>query len=110
MGYLINYSYPGNIRELQNAVLRGLTLGEGRLILPVDLPPEICEKGMPLLTEGVGEAFPDTLTLEQLEVRYIARVIERKGGNLTQAARSLGISRSTIWRKIRKHGIPTVSK
>ncbi len=104
MSYLLNYPWPGNIRELENAVERAATLAEGPTILPRDLPAEVFERGLPLLPEG-GEVFPDGLTLEQLEARYIRRVIDREGGNLTRASKSLGISRSTLWRKISKYGL-----
>ncbi|MCA9728888.1 MAG: sigma-54-dependent Fis family transcriptional regulator [Candidatus Eisenbacteria bacterium] len=109
MGYLLNYDYPGNIRELENAIERAVTLVEGPRIQPTDLPPEIYEGGIPLLTGGrsgnVGESFPDNLTLEELERRYILHVLDRMGGNMTRAAKSLGISRSTLWRKVGKYGI-----
>lgn len=110
LSYLINYSWPGNIRELENAVERAVTLSDGPLVAPRDLPAEVCERGLPLLTEGGTETFPDGLTLDELEARYIRRVIQKEGGNLTRAARSLGISRSTLWRKIGKYGIPVASR
>jgi DNA-binding NtrC family response regulator len=110
MGYLLNYSWPGNIRELENAVERAVTLADGPLVQPRDLPAEVRERGLPLLTEGANESFPDDLTLAQLEARYIRRVIQKEGGNLTRAARSLGISRSTLWRKIGRYGISEVSR
>jgi two-component system, NtrC family, response regulator AtoC len=110
MGYLLNYPWPGNIRELENAVERGATLGEGPWILPRDLPPEVFERGIPLLTSGSADAYPDDLTLGELEARYIQRVIRKHEGNLTRTARSLGISRSTLWRKIGKYGIQGVSR
>jgi transcriptional regulator with PAS, ATPase and Fis domain len=102
---LLNYPFPGNVRELQNAVERSATLAEGAYIRPHDLPPEISEGGFPLLTEGKVETFPDDLTLEELERRYIQRVLDKLGGNMTQAAKSLGISRSTLWRKVNKYGL-----
>ena len=106
MGYLLNYEYPGNIRELENAMERAVTLVETPRIQPVDLPPEIFEGGIPLLTGGSGgDGYPDNLTLEELERRYILRVLAKTGGNMTKAARSLGISRSTLWRKVGKYGI-----
>lgn len=105
LALLLNYSFPGNVRELQNAVERAATLAEGPIIRPFDLPPEIAEGGLPLLTEGKVESFPDDLTLEELEMRYIQRVLDKLGGNMTHAARSLGISRSTLWRKVNKYGL-----
>jgi two-component system response regulator HydG len=110
MGYLLNYSWPGNIRELENAVERAVTLADGPLIQPRDLPAEVRERGLPLLSEGTNETFPDDLTLAQLEARYIRRAIQKEGGNLTRAARSLGISRSTLWRKLGRYGISGVSR
>ena len=105
LALLLNYPFPGNVRELQNAVERSATLADGAYIRPLDLPPEISEGGFPLLTEGKVETFPDDLTLEELERRYIQRVLDKLGGNMTQAARSLGISRSTLWRKVNKYGL-----
>jgi transcriptional regulator with PAS, ATPase and Fis domain len=110
LSYLINYSWPGNIRELENAVERAVTLSDGPWITPRDLPAEVCERGLPRLSDGSAESFPDDLTLDELEARYIRRVIQKEGGNLTRSARSLGISRSTLWRKIGRYGIPVVSK
>lgn len=105
MGLLLNYNYPGNIRELENAVERAATLVDSGRIPPHELPPEIAEGGLPLLVPGGGEAFPDDLTLAELERRYIERVVAKHDGNMTKAARSLGISRSTLWRKVGKYGL-----
>ena len=105
LALLLNYAFPGNVRELENAVERSATLAEGTHVRPLDLPPEIAEGGLPMLTEGKVETFPDDLTLEELERRYIQRVLDRKSGNMTHAAKSLGISRSTLWRKVSKYGL-----
>ncbi len=110
LGYLVNYRWPGNIRELENAVERASTLAEGPWITPRDLPPELSERGLPLLTEGhAAEPFPDDVSLEELEGRYIRHILRKEGGNQTRAAQILGISRSTLWRKIRKYQIPGAS-
>jgi len=107
LSFLVNYNWPGNIRELENAVERAATLCEGPWITPRDLPPEILERGIPMLPDHRAgqEAFPDDLTLEQLEAKYIRHILKKEGGNQTRAAQILGISRSTLWRKIRRYGI-----
>jgi len=110
MGYFLNYPWPGNIRELENAVERSATLADGHWVMPRDLPTEVVQRGIPLLGEGGGDQFPDGLTLEELEQRYIRRTIERERGNLSRAARSLGISRSTLWRKMARYGIPGAAR
>lgn len=110
MSFLMNYSYPGNIRELENTVERALTVCETPWIQPGDLPPELLERGVPLLAEGTVETLPDDLTLDQLEAMYIRRTIAKEAGNLTRAARKLGISRSTLWRKIGRYGITVGGK
>ena len=105
MSFLMNHAYPGNIRELENAIERAVTMADGPWVLPGDLPPEVCDRGVPLLPEGPVESLPDDLTLDEVEAHYIRRTILKEAGNLTRAARKLGISRSTLWRKMGRYGI-----
>ena len=102
---LMGYDYPGNVRELENAVERAVTLAEGSEITPKDLPPSIREPRLPLL--GRGSAFPysENMTLAQLEAEHIRRVLIHTAGNTTKAAKTLGISRSTLWRKMREYDL-----
>ncbi len=102
---LMRHDYPGNVRELENAVERAVTLAEGSEVVPADLPPALREQRTPLL--GRGSAFPysEGLTLAQLEAEHIRRVLSHTAGNTTRAAKSLGISRSTLWRKMREYGL-----
>ena len=98
---LVQYDYPGNVRELENAIERAVTLAEGRLIGADDLPPVFSQAR--LLPEGrSGAQDRDTWTLEQVERDHINRVLARHRGNLAHAARQLGISRTTLWRKLRR--------
>ena len=101
--YLLEYDYPGNVRELENAVERAVTLSEHGEITHLDLPPSFRHAPVRLL--GNGNAFPYTeaMTLAQLEAEHIRRVLVHFAGNTTKAARSLGISRSTLWRKMREY-------
>ncbi len=103
--YLVQYDYPGNVRELENAIERAVTLAERGEIDYVDLPPSLRQTPVRLL--GKGDAFPysEALTLAQLEAEHIRRVLVHFAGNTTKAARSLGISRSTLWRKMREYGL-----
>ncbi len=109
-GVLMNYDFPGNVRELENAVERGVILCDGDTIRVRDLPPEIGERGVPRLGPGEPEgAYPVELPLSEVEERHIRRVIAHVDGNLTRAAKSLGISRSTLWRKTKRYRITGVS-
>ncbi len=100
---LVRYDYPGNVRELENALQRAVALAEGDVIRPEDLPPQMREAARPRI-EAPREAVhvPDGLTLEEVEAIYIQRTLERVAGNASEAARRLGISRSTLWRKLKK--------
>ena len=103
--YLMRYDYPGNVRELENAIERAVTLAEGKEVTPADLPPTLREQRMPLLGRGSPFPYSESLTLAQLEAEHIRRVLVHTAGNTTKAARSLGISRSTLWRKMREYGL-----
>jgi two-component system response regulator HydG len=102
---LMRYPYPGNVRELENAIQRAVALAEGDVIRPEDLPPRMREIETKRL-EGPKTAteIQDGLTLAEVEAIYIRRALEQAGDNVSQAAKSLGISRSTLWRKMKKLG------
>jgi len=102
--YLIHYDYPGNVRELENAIERAVTLAEGPEVTHFDLPPTMREASVPLLREGNAFPYSETMTIAQLEAEHIRRVLTLYSGNTTKAARSLGISRSTLWRKMKEYG------
>jgi DNA-binding NtrC family response regulator len=94
---LQRYDWPGNVRELEGVIQRGLVLATGEVITLSDLPADL--RPAPA---GPGEAlWPADATLEEVEARWIRHVLDRCGGNRTQAARQLGIDPSTLWRKLR---------
>ena len=100
---LMRYRYPGNVRELENAIQRAVALAEGNLIRPEDFPRPFREAEQPKIEGPKGAVeMPDGLTLEAVEAIYIQRTMEQVAGNASEAARRLGISRSTLWRKLKK--------
>jgi DNA-binding NtrC family response regulator len=96
---LTNYTWPGNIRELENVLARALAVRTGRMLTPRDLPAHIA-KGPSALAAGAAQAAP--LTLEEVERRHILQVLERTEGNKLKAAEILGIDRSTLHRKLKQ--------
>ncbi len=94
---LMDYDWPGNVRELQNAVERAVVLGSSDLILPEDLPEAVLEAASPLAMPAGG--YHDTI--RDLKRRLIEGAIERAGGNLTEAARGLGLNVTYLHRLIR---------
>lgn len=105
------YGWPGNIRELQNAIACAGTLCSGNIICASDLPPNIARVADPgevsdasaTLTEGARQDVKQKKTLRQFlrerERDYMAAVLEETGGNRVKAADLLGISRATLYRK-----------
>jgi DNA-binding NtrC family response regulator len=106
---LMHYDYPGNVRELENAVQRAVTLSDGETIQASDLPPAFSQ---PRMLEGGGEpgAERDTWSMAEVEKEHIIRVLKRHRGNLIHTARQLGISRTTLWRKMKQYGIEKPKK
>jgi DNA-binding NtrC family response regulator len=94
---LLNYSWPGNIRELENIIQRAITLSQHEVILPEDLPASIIQKIDEKLFE---KALEEKFTLDQLEKEYIKRVLIETGGNKSKAAERLGLDRKTLYRKL----------
>lgn len=98
---LVTYDWPGNVRELENAIERAVLLADGKpKIEPQDLPPEV-RAGRPI---GVDQS-EDRLTLAEVERKHILAVLERMQGNRGRTAKALGISESTLWRKLCAYGV-----
>jgi DNA-binding NtrC family response regulator len=92
MEMLCNYNYPGNVRELYNIIQRAIIIAEGGIISPHHLPEEL----------KVARSIPIPESLADMEKRTIETTIQQCKGNLTHAARKLGINRTTLWRKMKK--------
>lgn len=90
---LMEYPWPGNVRELQHTLERAVILSDGSLLKPADFL--LHSKPMPSL-EG------QELTLEEMEQRMIQRALDQNGGNYSAAAQRLGISRQTLYNKLKK--------
>jgi DNA-binding NtrC family response regulator len=96
------YSWPGNVRELQNAIEHALVLGDGHVLLPRHLPLEIQSPDLSpsvALRPGAPASFSDA------EREALVEALRKSNGNKAQAAKLLGIHRSTIYAKIRQFGL-----
>ena len=103
----MNYNWPGNIRELQNIIERVVTLSKNETISVEELPLPAEESSA--LTEDLHEgqkrkSFIVTSLAEQ-EKNAIVEALNKYGGNQTKVAQVLGISTTTLWRKIKKYRI-----
>jgi len=101
MNILMEYEFPGNVRELENMMERAVTLATGNRIevehLPIDLQQRLFHITRPQKNE--------LLTLEEHEREYIRWVLMKTRGNKSKAAEILGIDRVSLWRKMRKYNI-----
>ncbi len=127
MKALMNYDWPGNVRELENCVERAVALGDGTLIDLGDLPASIAHSNAPAarpVAEAAGELSSEladseeagsresgnamamsTTDLEDIERATIQRVFEQVKGDKALAGRMLGISRATLYRKLKRYNI-----
>ena len=104
MRCLLQYDWPGNVRELENCIARAITLGDHEAIDIGDLPPTIRgEQDKP--AEPEGSSTPST-ALAEMERVTIQRVFEQVGGDKSLAGKMLGISRATLYRKLKRYQIP----
>jgi len=105
MDLILRYNWPGNVRELENAIEHAFVHCRGGLIMPEHLPLEI-RKGDSF--PGIAPFFnlqPGENPLEAAERAVIIRVLEETGWRVGKAAEILGISRPTLWRKMKRYGI-----
>ncbi|ROQ93424.1 sigma-54-dependent transcriptional regulator [Desulfosoma caldarium] len=98
--HLTAYDWPGNVRELRNVLERCLILSENQLILPQNLPRELT--GNLRLSNATA---PACLPLHEVERLHILKALDLFAGNRTETAKALGISRKTLYRKIKAYGL-----
>lgn len=99
MELITSHAWPGNIRELSNAIERAVVLADGSSIKPEHL----LHYGVQMASEA--PALGDVLTLAEVERRQIERILRHSNGNKSHAAELLGIDRKTLWRKLQRYGI-----
>jgi DNA-binding NtrC family response regulator len=90
------HSWPGNVRELDHAVERGVLMADGPRLRAADLALRAAADGAPRLEE---------MSLEEVETHLIRRTLQRHGGNVSQAAKALGLSRSALYRRLQRLGL-----
>ncbi len=109
MRLLTAYEWPGNVRQLENAIERAFALGRGPVIGPEDIPAEIRREVSPPGGGAPAGAWVGSLrcacTLEEGERVIVLRALEEAGGNRAKSAQILGIKRTRIYRLLHKHGL-----
>jgi two-component system response regulator HydG len=96
---LLNYEFPGNVRELEHIVEQAVAVASSNWITPAELPPNVREHTLNPPKKEIERAIGD------VERDLIAEAIERNQGNLEKTAKDLGMSRATLWRKMKKHDL-----
>jgi two-component system response regulator HydG len=105
MDRLVRYDWPGNVRELMNAVERGVILCRGEYVAREDFPLSLSEAAVQEPESSEVTEPPTDLPLEEVEKGTILRTLEATGGNKSEAARRLGITRRTLHKKLKKYGV-----
>lgn len=106
MKSLLQYDWPGNVRELENCIDRAVTLGDHRTIDVQDLPPTIrTEQPSPQDMASQDASSLSTTALAEMERMTILRVFEQAHGDKALAGKMLGISRATLYRKLKRYNI-----
>src|ERR671914_1787799 len=97
MQILLEHSWPGNVRELDHAVERAVLMSQGPLVKATDL-------GLRSARDGAAGRLED-MSLEDVECFLIKKAMTRYDGNVSQAAKALGLSRSALYRRLQRHGL-----
>ena len=104
---IAGYPWPGNVRELRNALQYAYVIGDGPVLLDVELPPEV--SGMPFDPQAPAVNAPEPISGEDAspEARRIRLALAHADGNRERAAQILGMSRVTLWRRMKALGVQT---
>jgi DNA-binding NtrC family response regulator len=109
MELLCAYNWPGNIRELENAVEQAVALSYQSILTPDDLPEAVRDhataKPFQKDSQNGQFFFPDTPTLEEVKKRYVLHVLGQNQGNVSRAARVLNIDRRSLYRMLARFKI-----
>jgi DNA-binding NtrC family response regulator len=101
---MLNYSWPGNVRQLESAIERAILLCEGDMITIEDLPLEVRQEARPV-SDGAFKLPPEGISFEDLERDLITQAMEQTDYNITKAAKLLGLTFRTLQYRLEKFGI-----
>jgi two-component system, NtrC family, response regulator AtoC len=107
MKALLGYDWPGNVRELENCLERAVALTDRRNLDPDDLPASVVRAELQSIPQlhAMQETCASTTDLEDIERATIARVFSQVNGDKVRAGKMLGISRATLYRKLKRYNI-----
>ena len=91
MKHMESFEYPGNVRELENMIERAIVVGNGRVIRLKDLP---------MGKEGMSSSIE---SLNDLEMKHIAKILDKYDWNISRTAKALNVDRATLYNKIKKY-------
>ena len=118
--FLSRYDWPGNVRELENAIEHAVAVSEGSILTANDLPAAVRTPRLLTRLAGIGPdgasrdvagparaqaRDPDARSLDDVTREHVLRVLSRHDGNATAAAKQLGVSRTTLWRMLKRWGV-----
>ena len=98
MKKLQKYAWPGNIRELQHAIERAIIMGEGNTLMPDDFFFLVQKQ------DNANEAA-ENFNLDEVEKNVILKAVNKHSGNISKAAKELGLTRASLYRRLEKHGL-----
>ena len=110
MAFAMAHRWPGNVRELENVIQRMMVIAKGEILDVQDLPPEIRGKEAPRREKAKDLKDVARESAGMVEKRAILDALAKSGGNVTQAARSLGVSRVTLQKKMKIHNLREPSR
>jgi DNA-binding NtrC family response regulator len=105
MQALESFPWPGNIRQLENVIQQGVLVSAGSQLLRSHLPPSVQKNSAPQLSNGYSLGSSLVQNREEVERVSIRRALDKAGNNRTEAAQALGISRVTLYKKMKKYGL-----
>jgi DNA-binding NtrC family response regulator len=104
MDVLLRHAWPGNVRELRTAIEHAVVLCKSDRITPRDLPPSVRQAGAPPASAAPRKASDD-LSVAEAEKQLVIRALKKADGNRTLAAKMVGLSRRTLYRKLKEYGL-----